>query len=244
MQRSSSASYALCDLRTGDASSRLAPPWQLRAIAVLERDARKASGQSPLVPTPPPALPSPAPEPEPEPELAAKVESPAAPAFGFAFADLGLPLPVPANATAAVADEMDLDDSFLNDSLFGDSTAPSPAAGVSEQPGPFDLSGLDAGAGVIAPALPESTPMPDLNTLLAMVTSAGADALPAPDFVLPPYGLNAFDGSADLGDLSGEGAPPGGIDLSMYDFGSGDLTMGDGTEVDLDALMKSLGAGS
>ncbi|KAK4701452.1 hypothetical protein P7C70_g4784, partial [Phenoliferia sp. Uapishka_3] len=231
---------------------------QLRAIAVIQRDARRASGQPPLLP-PSPEAPAPPPS------------------------DIASTSTLPGQVPIPDSTENDMDEDNVNDSLFGDSVVASPVAGAVAEgvDGPGNaLEGMTFElAQVMAPgeqtALPGSAPPPvsDLSSLLAMVDdSSGAPSalplplpfpLPATDFALPPppigMGMDfqlpppplgtdfnqfnpyaAFDptlGSTGTTGLAGGGA----VDLSNFDYGS----MGDigqmPSEADLEELMKSLG---
>lgn len=232
--------------------------WQVKAIAILERDARMLAGN-------PSAQPSPAP-----------VSPPPAGDSFFQMDESGLGLDMGGMATVATnssplqADnsmELDNENSFLNDSLFGDSTAVSPEAGNNENP-PLDLGTSE----VVLPP-----PEPDLEALLAMIndfapppdstdaTSGGMGgfsypgsgstpqaidfaALGLPDFSAMGNGssgnmgdsLNQLGGpvSYDLGSLS---AGPSTSSAPAMDFGSLDFSSGNLDAIDLDALLKSLG---
>ncbi|KAI5474965.1 hypothetical protein MNV49_002149 [Pseudohyphozyma bogoriensis] len=221
----------------------------LRAIAVLERDARKAAGQPPLIPTPPPAILSP-PKPE-EPAPAPPTTSDAiAPSSAVETLDLTVvddstssappaPPAPPEDPLAALG----IDTSLLDSSLFG-GEADSAANGSI-------LSNVD-----LSTLLPPASAAPtdgaagggaggeeDFTSLLSSLVGGMDQPMADPNAFLASLGGGSNGGGSTnggLGDLSGLGG--GGsmmeMDFSGMDFsGSGG---GDG-QVDLDELLKSLG---
>ncbi|ORY89112.1 hypothetical protein BCR35DRAFT_300923 [Leucosporidium creatinivorum] len=202
----------------------------LRAIATLERDLLKATGQ-----------PIPADEPPPAPAPATTTGSELPFAFGDASTiapklEDGLPAAAPVPPVELDLNDLEMDDSFLNTSLFGDSAVQSPVAvdtttstslATSAPPlAPTSLS-LPFNTGSAAPAalpLPAaSSEAPDFAALLAMVNGS-----------LPPTSM-PLASSAPL--------PASSMGLDLAAPFAGAVNPGGG-DVDLDAMLSMLsGAG-
>ncbi|KAM0753760.1 hypothetical protein T439DRAFT_322646 [Meredithblackwellia eburnea MCA 4105] len=170
----------------------------LRALAVLERDARKAAGQPPILPIAPPADTA---------DLSSKPEAEDSPAvFPFGFPNIGeqsldnsTVAQVGTGIGSASANnesvggkskEEEPEESFLHDSLFGDSVAPSPsgveveptaaAGGPTTSEGAVTVSSGGGGLGALSTSMGTGTSasaMPfDLSALLPPGSAGGAGA--------------------------------------------------------------------
>lgn len=190
-------------------------PTQLKSIAVLERDLLKATGQ----PVPSEAPPAPIAE--------SSFFAETAPLLPKLEAGVAAPAPVQIELN-----DTDMDDSFLNSSLFGDSTVTSPVAmdlTTSSSGAPtLPATSLPLNTGSAPPpsaSVPANSDSPDFSSLLSMVNSslpsmpvsgsAPPLAMPLPDFTpaAPFPGGSSSGGEADLNAmlsmLSGSGMAAG-----------------------------------